>query len=200
MVFEHRAEHESQWAAIVSIAGKIGCTAQTLLSWVRCHERDSGLREGPTTAEQQRVKALEREVRKANEILKLASAFFAQAELTAASSHEGIHRPAPPHPRGRADLQGAADRPVWLPEARGPAAHADRGAQRSAIEARVVVKWPWAARCRCFVSRPARCVGCFLVPHDSATAQGSSTARRRGNARGCGRRRDLRADCNSSRA
>ena len=84
MVLEHRAEHESQWAAIVSIAGKIGCTARTLLSWVRRHERDSGQREGPTTAEEQRVKALEREVRelrKANEILKLASAFFAQAEL-----------------------------------------------------------------------------------------------------------------------
>ena len=84
MVFEHRAEHESQWAAVVSIAGKIGCTAQTLLSWVRRHERDSGQRESPSTAEEQRVKALEREVRelrKANEILKLASAFFAQAEL-----------------------------------------------------------------------------------------------------------------------
>ena len=84
MVFEHRAEHESQWAAVVSIAGKIGCTAQTLLSWVRRHERDSGQRGGPSTAEEQRVKALEREVRelrKANEILKLASAFFAQAEL-----------------------------------------------------------------------------------------------------------------------
>ena len=84
MVFEHRAEYESQWAAIVSIAGKIGCNAQTLLNWVRQHERDTGLREGPTTAEQQRVKELEREVRelrRANEILKLASAFFAQAEL-----------------------------------------------------------------------------------------------------------------------
>ncbi len=84
MVFEHRSEYASQWAAVESIAGKIGCTAQTLLSWVRRHERDTGLRDGPTTAEQQRVKALEREVkelRKANEILKLASAFFAQAEL-----------------------------------------------------------------------------------------------------------------------
>ena len=84
MVFEHRAEYESQWAAIVSIAGKIGCNAQTLLNWVRQHERVTGLREGPTTAGQQRVKELEREVRelrKANEILKLASAFFAQAEL-----------------------------------------------------------------------------------------------------------------------
>ena len=84
MVFEHRAEHESQWAAIVSIAGKIGCTAQTLHSWVRQHERDTGQREGLSTAERERIKALEREVRelrKANEILKLASAFFAQAEL-----------------------------------------------------------------------------------------------------------------------
>ena len=84
MVFEHRREHESQWAAIVSIAGKIGCTAQTLLTWVRRHERDTGLRDGPTTADLKRLKELEREVkelRRANEILKLASAFFAQAEL-----------------------------------------------------------------------------------------------------------------------
>jgi transposase-like protein len=84
MVFEHRGEHESQWPAVVSIAGKIGCTAQTLHSWVRRHERDSGQREGPTTADLKRVKDLEREVkelRRANDILKLASAFFAQAEL-----------------------------------------------------------------------------------------------------------------------
>ena len=84
MVFEQRSEHASQWAAIESIAPKIGCTAQTLLNWVRQYERDSGRREGVTTAEQQRIKALEREVkelRRANEILKLASAFFAQAEL-----------------------------------------------------------------------------------------------------------------------
>ena len=84
MVIEHRNEHPSRWAAVESIAGKIGCTPQTLLSWVRRHERDTGQRDGPTTAEQQRVKALEREVkelRKANEILRLASAFFAQAEL-----------------------------------------------------------------------------------------------------------------------
>ncbi len=84
MVFEHRAEHPSQWAAVESIAGKIGCVPQTLLAWVRQHERDSGQREGATTAEAKRVKELEREVRelrRANEILKLASAFFAQAEL-----------------------------------------------------------------------------------------------------------------------
>ena len=84
MVAEQRGEHESQWAAIVSIAGKIGATPQTLLNWVRQHERDTGQREGTTTAEAKRVKELEREVkelRRANEILKLASAFFAQAEL-----------------------------------------------------------------------------------------------------------------------
>jgi transposase len=84
MVFEAKDQYPSQWAAIESIAGKIGCTAETLRRWVRQSERDQGLRDGPSTAEQQRIKALEREVRelrKANEILKLASAFFAQAEL-----------------------------------------------------------------------------------------------------------------------
>ena len=84
MVFEAKDQYPSQWAAIESIASKIGCTAETLRRWVRQAERDQGLREGPTTAEQQRVKELEREVRelrRANEILKLASAFFAQAEL-----------------------------------------------------------------------------------------------------------------------
>src|ERR1700738_4746168 len=84
MVNEARSDHASQWAAVESIAAKIGCTPQTLLNWVRQHERDTGQRDGASTAEQQRIKELEREVkklRKANEILKLASAFFAQAEL-----------------------------------------------------------------------------------------------------------------------
>ena len=84
MVFDAKDRYPSQWAAIESIAGKIGCTAETLRRWVRQGERDGGVRDGPTTAEQQRVKELEREVRelrRANEILKLASAFFAQAEL-----------------------------------------------------------------------------------------------------------------------
>jgi transposase len=84
MVFEHRGDHASQWAAIVSIAAKIGCTAQTLSNWVRQAERDSGQRAGPTTDERERTKALEREVRElrqANEILRKASAYFAQAEL-----------------------------------------------------------------------------------------------------------------------
>ena len=84
MVQEHRGEYPSLWAAIESIAPKIGCVPQTLLDWVKRQEVDSGLRDGVTTSEAQRVKELEREVkelRRANEILKLASAFFAQAEL-----------------------------------------------------------------------------------------------------------------------
>jgi transposase len=84
MVQEHRGEYPSLWAAVESIAPKIGCVPQTLLEWVKRVEVDTGARVGITTAEAQRVKDLEREVkelRKANEILKLASAFFAQAEL-----------------------------------------------------------------------------------------------------------------------
>ena len=80
MVLEHRADHSSQWATIESIAPKIGCTPQTLLKWIQRAEIDQGTRDGVTTAERERVKALEREVkelRRANEILKLASAFFA---------------------------------------------------------------------------------------------------------------------------
>jgi transposase-like protein len=84
MVQEHRGEYPSLWAAIDSMAPKIGCVPQTLLTWVQRHEVDSGVRDGVTSAEARRVKELEREVkelRRANEILKLASAFFAQAEL-----------------------------------------------------------------------------------------------------------------------
>jgi transposase-like protein len=84
LVAEVKEQHASEWAAIVSIAAKIGCTAETLRRWVRRHERDTGQREGLNTADRDRLKALEREVRelrKANEILRLASAFFAQAEL-----------------------------------------------------------------------------------------------------------------------
>ena len=84
MVFEHEWEHVSQWAAISSIAAKIGCTTETLRGWVRQAERDQGKRSGPTTDDRERIKALEREVRElrqANEILRKASAYFAQAEL-----------------------------------------------------------------------------------------------------------------------
>ena len=84
MVQEHRGEYPSLWAAIESIAPKIGCVAQTLNEWVKRNEVDTGARAGVTTTDQQRLRELEREnkeLRRANEILKLASAFFAQAEL-----------------------------------------------------------------------------------------------------------------------
>ncbi len=84
MVQEHRGEYPSLWAAIESIAPKIGCVPQTLNEWVRKQEIDTGLRYGVTSEERDRIKALEREnkeLRRAIEILKLASAFFAQAEL-----------------------------------------------------------------------------------------------------------------------
>jgi transposase len=84
MVLEHENEHASQWEAITSIAEKIGCVAETLRSWVRQAERDQGQRPGLTTEERQRLKQLEREnveLRRANEILKKAAAYFAQAEL-----------------------------------------------------------------------------------------------------------------------
>ena len=84
MVLEHQADHPSQWAAISSIVGKFGCTAEILRKWLRQAERDAGERPGLTSDERARLKALEREnreLRQANEILRKASAFFAQAEL-----------------------------------------------------------------------------------------------------------------------
>ena len=84
MVFDHQREYPSQWQAVVSIATKIGCTAETLRKWVRRAEIDSGRREGVTSDERARIKELEREnreLRRANEILRKASAYFAQAEL-----------------------------------------------------------------------------------------------------------------------
>ena len=115
LVFEHRAEHASEWSAISSIASKIGCKAETLRLWVRQAQRDQGLRDGMTTDERARLKALEREVRElrqANEILPKASAYFAQPppaggrlhhrrcrgqetsagrRSTAGSSHDRVH-------------------------------------------------------------------------------------------------------------
>ena len=84
LVLDQERDHDSQWAAIRSVSEKIGCTPETLRKWVRRAERDSGRRDGPTTDERKRVKDLEREVRelrRANEILRKASAYFAQAEL-----------------------------------------------------------------------------------------------------------------------
>ena len=84
MVLEHGADHASQWAAIGSIAAKIGCTWEALSGWVRQAERDQGLRAGLTSDKRERIKSLEREnreLRQANEILRKASAYFAMAEL-----------------------------------------------------------------------------------------------------------------------
>ena len=84
LVLEHQGEYESQWAAIRAFAEKLGCSAETLRSWVRRTERDAGQRPGLTTDERERLKALEREnreLKRANEILRKASAYFAQAEL-----------------------------------------------------------------------------------------------------------------------
>jgi transposase-like protein len=84
LVFEHQGQYPSQWAALESIAAKIGCTAETLRKWVRQAERDQGMREGLSSSDRERLKALEqenRELKRANEILRKASAFFAQAEL-----------------------------------------------------------------------------------------------------------------------
>lgn len=84
MVFEHQHEHDSQWATIESISEKIGCTAETLRRWVRQSEIDEGKRGGVSTSDRERLKELEREnreLKRANEILRTASAFFAQAEL-----------------------------------------------------------------------------------------------------------------------
>jgi len=84
LVLEQQREHESQWEAINSLASKIGCSGETLRKWVRQAERDTGRRDGLTSSERERLKQLEREnreLKRANEILRKASAFFAQAEL-----------------------------------------------------------------------------------------------------------------------
>src|SRR3546814_10775131 len=90
MGLEHAGEYGSQWGAISSIAGKIGCSAETLRRWVRQAERDEGSRPGPTSADRTRIRKLEREnreLRQANEILRKASAYFAQAELDRSEEH-----------------------------------------------------------------------------------------------------------------
>ena len=84
LLFEHRGEYESEWAALNSISSKIGCTAETLRKWVRRSETDQGKRAGMTSADREQLMALKREnreLKRANEILRKASAFFAQAEL-----------------------------------------------------------------------------------------------------------------------
>jgi transposase-like protein len=84
MVFDHAHEYPSQWATMRSVADKLGCTTEALRRWVRQAERDRGERPGLTTDERAQLKQLQREnfeLKRANEILKKAAAFFAQAEL-----------------------------------------------------------------------------------------------------------------------
>ena len=84
MVLEHEGQHPSRWAAVESVAGKIGCAAQSLQRWIAQAERDVGKRPGLSTSERERLKALEQEnraLKRATAILRPASAYFAQAEL-----------------------------------------------------------------------------------------------------------------------
>jgi transposase InsO family protein len=121
MVFKHRAEHATEWAAICSIADKIGCSGETLRSWVRQAERDSGMRAGPAADDRERLKTLEREnreLRQANEILRKASAYFAQAEAVARGkpARATVSGKAIPCPLDRVNRQFHAPRPnaLWL--------------------------------------------------------------------------------------
>ncbi len=85
LVLSHQGEHRSQWAAICSIAEKVGCSAETLRKWVRQSERDQGVRSGLTTDQLEELRELRREnreLRRANEILRKASAYFAQADAS----------------------------------------------------------------------------------------------------------------------
>src|SRR5450631_4252053 len=95
MVQEHEGDHASRWAAVVSISAKIGCTPQTLHDWVKKAEIDSGKRSGVPSEVSDRLKALEREnreLRQANEILRKASAYFAQAELRHGPARRGARQ------------------------------------------------------------------------------------------------------------
>jgi transposase len=124
LVLEHQREHESQWAAIVSVASMIGCTPETLRIWVRRSEVDEGRRPGITSDERARLKELEREnreLRRANEILKSAS-LSSRPSSTVEQGSDCLHRQAPRRVRGRADLRGVAVRPADLLRGQGQAA------------------------------------------------------------------------------
>ena len=117
MVLDQGGEHPSRWAAIMSIAAKIGCTAQTLNEWVKKAEVDNGRRAGVPTHFAAELNALEREnreLRQANEILRRRPLLLLRRSSTADSSHDRLHRRSPRGAWGRADLQSLADRPVEL--------------------------------------------------------------------------------------
>ena len=108
LVFEQQKEHESQWSAIKSIASKIGCTAETLRTWVRRAETDQGIRGGMSTTDRERLKELEREnreLKRANEILRKASAYFAKGRSTADRNNGDICRQQQSKIWDRANLQ-----------------------------------------------------------------------------------------------
>jgi transposase len=112
MLLDHKSEYDSEWSAMNAIAVKLGCTAETLRQWVRQTEKDLGLRDGVTSDERERLKKLEREnreLKRANEILRKASAYFAQARAMGrppcADRSDGVvYRRVPGWVRGRADL------------------------------------------------------------------------------------------------
>ena len=145
MVLDHASsEHPSRWAAVTSIAIKIGCTPQTLHDWVKKAEVDSRHRAGVPTDMAEKLKALEREnreLRQANEILRKASAYFAMAELDAGPSHDRVHRRSSWGAWGRADLQGLADRPstyhAHVAKRRDPAKLSERARQDAALKIEV---------------------------------------------------------------
>ena len=117
MILEHEHEYANQSAAIMVIAPKIGCGGDTLRRWVKQSDIDSGRKEGKTSDERAQIKAMKREIRdlqQANEMLTKASAYFAQAELAAASNDDCLHKRAPQKLGCRADLQGFANRPIHI--------------------------------------------------------------------------------------
>ncbi|RKF15351.1 hypothetical protein D6850_11070 [Roseovarius spongiae] len=117
MALDNQGQHGSRWQAIASITAKFGCSANTLNTRIRKAGVNGGQRAGITSDTAEKIKVLERknrELRQANEILRKASAYFAMAELDAGRSDGVVHRCSSRRARGRADLQAAADRPVYL--------------------------------------------------------------------------------------
>ena len=141
MVLEHQGEHASQWAAICSIAAKIGCSGETLREWVRQAERDQGLRAGPTTrdagAASRRWSGRTASCARPTRSCARPARILRWRSSTAGPSHDRVHRRSPRRPRGRADLQGAADRPVDVPRPRRPPRRSAAGAAAGAARRRL---------------------------------------------------------------